>query len=380
MKGNMPDDMHKNADFLSPEECALLKRTLLKSFPEDEQESFVRICQRTRLDPFVKQIYATRRYSKIRDDSGETRKVPTLVPVTGIMGLCAIADRTGHYDGAEVYWCGPDGEWKSEWVSDEFPAAAKCVVHHKERKHPEVAIARWNSYVGQTYNYQTKQWEVGDFWAKMPDYMLAKCAKAAALRGAFPDPMSNVYIREELESNLTDAEETESIPADEAKIAENQRREAELRDRPLPTGVKLVESKHDQPRPTPAEALEPAFEQDKIPPKTTAPAPPPHLTAAQPVPAAVEEDEIDMTPAVPTPPPVPPAWRDHVIKGIIDKRFNGRKVADLTQKELRAIEAQWLTKVRAAWDTDANEAQQADAIAFEAAIAFYKSEASQKPW
>jgi phage recombination protein Bet len=376
-------------NFLSKEEEDLLKRTILKTFAEDEQQTFLRICQRTRLDPFTKQIYATRRYTKVRDDgTGEMRKVPTLVPVTGIVGLTAVADRTGHYNGCEAFWCGPDGVWKSEWVSDEFPTAAKCIVYHKLRDKPEVAIARWASYAGQTYNYSTKQWEVSDFWAKMPDWMILKCAKAAALRGAFPDPMSNVYIREELDSNITDAEETESIPADEAKIAENQRREAELRDQPLPAGIKLVESKRDQPRPTPAQALEPAFEGDKIPPRPSVPAapvaqPPPQPQPPSPQqPSAVQEgpqseitDDLDMTPA-PAAPVAPPPWRDHVIKGV--KRFNGRKIGDLDKKELRAVEEQWIPRVRELWD-QTNQDQREDYTAFEAAIAFFKME-SQKPW
>src|SRR6267142_2722850 len=115
-------------DFLSKEEVALLKRTMLSKFPEDEAETFIRICQRTRLDPFTKQVYATRRYNKVKDDSGDTKKVPTLVAVTGIMGLTAVADRTHDYDGCEIFWSSKDGEWKSEWLADEVPEAAKCIV------------------------------------------------------------------------------------------------------------------------------------------------------------------------------------------------------------------------------------------------------------
>lgn len=391
--------------FLSDEEAALLKRTLLKAFPEDEQETFVRICQRTRLDPFTRQIYATKRYQKVRDADGNQRKVPTLVPVTGIMGLTAVADRTGHYDGCEIFWSGPDGIWKTEWLAEENPAAAKCIVYHKHRR-PEVAIARWMSYVGQIWNQEKRQWEITDFWEKMPDYMLAKCSKAAALRGAFPDPLGNVYIREELESNLTDSE-TEAIPSDEDKIEANQRREAELLKQEKP-GVKIVESR-PEPRPTPQEALEPAFEEDKIPakpkqpsapkkadtatqPKTTAaPATPPPASAAAPEPP----DDLDMTPAAPsaqerqplTPPleqegppavgvELAPPWKEHIILGVNHVKFHKRKVGELNATELGIIETQWLPAVREQWD-DATDAQRADATAFEAAIAFSKM---AKPW
>ena len=218
-------------DFLSKEECALLKRTMLKQFQDDEQESFLRICQRTKLDPFTRQIYATRRFTKVKDEHGQTKKVPTLVPVTGIQGLTAVADRTGQYEGCEIYWTAPDGIWKTEWLEDEPPAAAKCIVFKKGRR-PEVAIARWMSFVGQSWDYEKKQWMIGEFWDRMPDYMLGKCAKAAALRGAFPDPLSNVFIKEELDSNLSD---TESLQEDEAKVERNQEREAEIRE--IETGI-----------------------------------------------------------------------------------------------------------------------------------------------
>ena len=375
-------------DFLSKEEVDLLKRTLLKTFAEDEQMTFVRICQRTRLDPFTKQLYATRRYQKIRDEgSGETRKVPTLVPVTGIMGLCAVAERTGHYDGCEIYWSGPEGNWQNEWLAEDYPAAAKAVVYHKGRTHPEVAIARWNSYVGQTYNYQTKTWEVSDFWNKMPDYMLGKVAKAAALRGAFPDQLSNVYIREELDSDITDSEETESIPTDESKIAENQRRDDLTKQHP-PPGVTIVAQSGGS-RPTPAEALEPAFPEDKLPQKSKAPPPPTAQAAVASPPLPTERktdpyvkeppDDLDMStpkPQAPAEPAPDLSWKEHVITSVDHAKFKGHKVGEFTQRELMVIDAQWLPPVLEQWD-DATEAQQADAIAFQKAIAFSKQ---QKPW
>jgi phage recombination protein Bet len=400
----MDMDNKVSPDFLSKDECELLERTMLKVFPEDERQSFLRMCQRTKLDPFTKQIHATRRYQKVKDADGNTKKVPTLVPVTGIMGLCAVAVRTGQYDGCEMFWCGEDGQWKSEWLGEEHPAAAKAIVYRKDWKHPEVGIARWESYVGRAYDYETRQWNISEFWEKMDDYMLGKCAKAQALRGAFPDPLSNLYIHEELDSNLTDAE-TEPIPADEAKVEESQRRDAELLKTP---GVKVVESKPGSVRPTPQEALEPAFEEDRIPEKPKAPpsAPrkpaggsPPKAAAAPatpPVAAQSKEvpeapDDLDMSPppagepepvAQPQEPEAPaaaaatPPWKDHIILGVNHVKFHKRKVGELNAAELAIIENQWLPAVREQWE-EATEAQRADATAFEAAIAFNKM---SKPW
>jgi phage recombination protein Bet len=363
--------MHK--EFLSAEECSLLKRTLLKGFSEDEQESFVRICQRTRLDPFTKQIYATRRYSKVKDENGETRKVPTLVVVTSIQGLCVVAERTGHYDGCEIFWSGKEADWRGEWLADEVPEAAKCIVYHKRHSHPEIGIARWNSYAGQVYNYQTKKWELGDFWAKMPDYMIAKCSKAQALRGAFPDQLSGIYIREELESDISEAEhETVAIPADEQKIADNRKKEEEI----MASGkFQVVEQKPETgPLPTPEQMAEP-IEAHKIPPKPeVAPQPPPPAVAPSPEPATEIRDVAKSE--VPGDGEGPPPWREHLISGITHVKFHKRKIGDLNQAELQVIENQWLPAIREQWD-DATDAQRADARAFENAIAYHKM---QKPW
>lgn len=381
-------------DFLSKEEVALLKRSMLSKYPDDEQETFIRLCQRTRLDPFTKQLYATRRYQKVKDENNEWKKVPTLVPVTGIMGLTAVAERTHSYDGCEIAWSGKDGEWKAEWLKDENPEAARCIVYHKHRSHPEVGIARWNSYVGQQWNQDKKQWEITDFWDRMGDYMLAKCAKAQALRGAFPDQLTNIYIREELDSNITDIEtETETIPSDEQKIIENRRREAEV--------IKQFPHVVSSPPvggPTPAEMAEPADvhklpEQPASPPKKTKATPPPEPAPAtasappappppvapkpqQPEPKPEEpkpdEDNIDLSsPSTDIKDTPPPVWKEHVITGVAHVKFHKRKVGDLNQAELQIIEDQWLPAIREQWD-DATDAQREDARAFESAIAYSK--------
>jgi phage recombination protein Bet len=350
--------------FLSEEECALLKRTQLSAFKEDEQETFIRICQRTKLDPFTKQIYATRRYNKVKDEHGQTRKVPTLVAVTGIMGLCALAERTRDYDGCEISWSAKDGAWKGEWLEDGAPEAAKCVVYHKHRSHPEVGIARWSSYVGQQWNNEVKQWEITDFWARMGDYMLAKCAKAQALRGAFPDQLSNVYIREELESDITDSEtETSLIPPEERKIIENRQREEEIK---ASGRFAVVEEKPSVgPKPTPEQMAEPALEQDKIPEKPLSPPPP------APVFESLNGPELS-NPSTEVK-GAPPPWKEHIVLGVTHPRFHKRKMGDLQPTELAIIERQWLPAIREQWD-DATDLQRADAEAFERAIAFHKME------
>jgi phage recombination protein Bet len=395
--------------FLSDEECNLLKRTLLAKYAEDEQETFIRICQRTRLDPFTKQIYATKRTQRTQDEHGVWVKVPTLVPVTGIMGLTAVADRTNDYEGCEIFWVGKDGIWREEWLAEEPPEAAKSIVYHKRRKHPEVGIARWGAYVGQAWDNTKKEWYITDFWLRMPDYMLGKCAKAQALRGAFPDPLANVFIREELDSEITDTETgARALDPDAAKVAETQAMtermfaEGKISSRPLGTPVEAKPG----PLPTPEESSEPAFAEDRIPPKSSKPKPAQAKPAEGPSSATssrigVSTASVPPAPTKPEPaleaepapislaeeaaagggaeqPEIATPWKDHVILGVTDDRFKNRRIGELEDGLLGIIETQWLPIVRQKWDR-ASDAQKADAMAFEAAIAFHKMKLT-KPW
>jgi phage recombination protein Bet len=365
-----------NEPYLSDKTVALIKRTLLSGYSEDEQESFIALCQNNRLDPLIKQIYATRRMVKNRNGD----KVPTLVPVISAMGLTAIAVRTSHYDGCVITWAGADGVWREEWLGDEYPKAAKCVVYHKQRSHPEVGIARWESYVGRAFNKATNRWEVTDFWERMPEFMLAKCAKAQALRGAFPD-QCNFYISEELQGGISEADQID----DEAKITSNRAKEEEL----LKTfaqskKARIVESKGT--RPTPAEAAEPA-EPEPPAPVATAPSPAQPLKdlrekLGQPELPDDQPDDLDMGDAPETPAESPKAWMFHEIRGLKNEKFFGRTVGDLKPNELEAIRESWMTKVRAVWaqGKDVNSLQRADYEAFEAALAYNEGNVLDKPF
>jgi phage recombination protein Bet len=354
ISGSWP--LSQSPDFLSKEEIDLLKRTMLAEFPPDQQQSFIRTCERTRLDPFIKQIYPTRRYQKVRVGP-ETKKIPILVTVTGIMGLTAVATRSGHYDGCEIAWAGKDGKWREEWLEADPPEGARCKVYHKQRSHPEVFIARWGSYVGQTYDYESKSWNITDFWQRMGDWMLAKCAKAGALRGAFPDQLSNVYIREELESNITE-DATESIDEEEQHYREAREKEAALV-AARPEG--MVTPSKPPPDITPEQALEPALETDRIPAKPVRP------TASKPG----IQDELDMSPPAP---PLSTPWRDHVIRGMKPtSKYQGRKLGDLNRMEVAALAEKYVTAVYQQSDRATDEQHQ-DARMIEAADSFYKME------
>ena len=159
----------------STQQMQLAKQTVAQGLSDPEFRLFIAVCNRAKLDPFVKQIYAIKRGGKMTIQ-------------TSIDGFRLIAERSGHYAGqVGPQWCGPDGQWRDVWLETTHPAAARIGVVRHDFREPLWAVARWASYA---QNSST--------WQQYPDLMLAKCAESLALRRAFTQDLSGLYTTEEM--------------------------------------------------------------------------------------------------------------------------------------------------------------------------------------
>ena len=154
---------------------------------------FAQYCQRTRLDPLSRQIYAIPRQGSMQI-------------LLSIDGYRIIAQRTGEYEGSETFWCGTDGVWTDVWLNNNPPSAAKVIVYRKNCKRGVSAVALFKEYANLKSNT----------WQKMPALMLAKCAESLALRKAFPSDLSGLYTTDEM-NNIEESNIVETIVIDVPK-------------------------------------------------------------------------------------------------------------------------------------------------------------------
>lgn len=152
---------------------------------------FMHQCKRTGLDPFARQIHMIGRNTK----NQKTQNWETKFTIqTGIDGYRVIARRAAGREGysyEDSQWCGADGQWRDVWLEDTAPVAARVVVVREGRRFP--AVARYKAYV------QTKRdGSPNSIWAQRDAEQLEKCAEALALRKAFPQDLSGIYVDDEM--------------------------------------------------------------------------------------------------------------------------------------------------------------------------------------
>ena len=174
-------DIVKKTDalVLTNDQKKLIKNTVAQGCSDDELQLFFYQCERTKLDPFSRQIHMVKRGAKATIQ-------------TGIDGFRAIAERSGNYAGND--------EYLFNGGLTEFECSVKKITK------PHTATSTIKKVVGGVICEFTASasWDAycpkgSDFmWKKMPFLMLGKCAEALALRKAFPNDMSGLYTDDEM--------------------------------------------------------------------------------------------------------------------------------------------------------------------------------------
>lgn len=167
---------------ISVGELQTIQNTIAKGASLDELKLFLFQAKRTGLDPFSRQIHLVKR--------GDTAVIQT-----GIDGYRTVAERTGKYAGNDepVY----------ELDAKKQPLKASVTVWKmvEGQRVAFTASALWDEYFPGE--------KIGFMWKNKPFLMLGKCAEALALRKAFPNDLSGLYVKEELEKVETPTETPE---------------------------------------------------------------------------------------------------------------------------------------------------------------------------
>ena len=158
---------------VSAGELRVLKETLNPDLTDAELRLFALVAKRSGLDPFARQIYAVKR---------PTRSGARVTFQTSQEGYLSIAERTGEYDGCDEPTYGP--------LRAGHPVWATVRVYRKGMSRGVAATAYWDEYHPGD--------GAGALWAKMPRVMLAKVARVAALRLAFPYVYADLYAEDEM--------------------------------------------------------------------------------------------------------------------------------------------------------------------------------------
>jgi phage recombination protein Bet len=171
----------------------MIRDTFASGASDSEFAVLMEVARARNLNPLMRQIHFVKRYDGMKRCEVWSTQI-------SIDGLRAVAERTGKYDGQDepVYEYDKDGKL----------TACKVRVFRKDWSpgRGAVGVAFFTEYA------QTKRdGGLTSFWATKPHIMLAKCAEALAIRKAFPEDTSGLYVAEEM-----GAPEAESAPVQHA--------------------------------------------------------------------------------------------------------------------------------------------------------------------
>jgi phage recombination protein Bet len=217
----------------TPEQKALIKRTVAKDCSDDELAMFLHVAAKSGLDPLLKQIHCLKVGGR-------------LAFIADINGLQARAARQPDYEGIDHAVVFEKDEFLVDQktgeilkhVSNPFtggkPVGAWAVVHRKGMR-PFRSMVKFSEYSSGN----------NPLWASKPGVMIDKVAKSTAYRLAYPEEFGQLYERAEFDRATTDDAEPRPTAKDAAKAKASA----------VVVDAKPVQVRHDEPAPKPLPAL-----------------------------------------------------------------------------------------------------------------------------
>lgn len=173
---------------------AMLRDSICPDLDDLEFEVFIEVCKITRLNPFVKQIYAVKRNDK---DSPTGSRV---THQTSIDGLRLIAARTGTYAGVDAPVWSTNMVSVSEQSALKLPEWVDCTIY--KALYPEAPQEDDRAFSIRLYARDIvplkKDGTTLGLWFKMGRHLLFKCAQGQCLRMGWPAETAGLYITEEM--------------------------------------------------------------------------------------------------------------------------------------------------------------------------------------
>lgn len=197
-------------DTWTAERLEVVKRQLCPSGVTDEELAlFIEVCKRSGLDPFQKEIFCVpRRVNTGTKDNPRWVQKHEAQPAEA--GMLARADRFPDFRGIKA---------AAVYSGDEILITEDTVTHRfNPAKRQGQLVGAWAQafregrvypveYVTlEAYRQATSQWN------SKPDTMLVKCARAAALRRAYPNSFAGLYLKEEMPAEEFEVPAANSLP------------------------------------------------------------------------------------------------------------------------------------------------------------------------
>jgi phage recombination protein Bet len=290
-----PSNIQRHEGGWTPERVELVKRSICpRGISNDEFLLFIEQCKRSGLDPLLREAFCVPRRQKVGNDWVSKHEFQP-----SEAGMLSRAERFPDYEGiaaAEVY---EEDEITIDYGSGEVShrvnptkrkgrLAGAWAKVQRRGKVPVVVFVRFEALVQQS-----------PLWAKMPDTMIRKCARVAALRTAFPEAFGGLYIREEMP-----AEEFQEAP-EETKGKGRKKADVEVlppepkglpSNTTLPAAYQTDLAKAQERFKTPTESPGEILPEPEPPSLSDNDMPPPQDPAAAPGPKAREETHVQFGP------------------------------------------------------------------------------------